>query len=263
MRFLFPKIVPIVLTAIAMSSGIAKANNIPVANPGFEEPDQTVEAFPGAGVVGFFEFNPPTNWELYDPNNLVPPDVNASNAFGNAFTGAWKPSDLFPPVPEGDQIVSIYVVPPGAGVVGLSQTTSVNIQPKTRYNLSVAIGNPETADGFFDGFPGYTLELLAGDTIIATDNNTVSIDESDFRRASVSYTSTSDDIYVGEPLAIRLINPNLDNNSGPDGNNGREVTFDDVQLQAFAVPESGAFSWQLSLLLVSIGAIMRIKPKNS
>ncbi|MDJ0719385.1 MAG: hypothetical protein QNJ54_35065 [Prochloraceae cyanobacterium] len=211
----------------------AQAAIISLENPGFEIPEQTDQPFPGAG---FFDFNTPPGWGLYDPNGLIPEDASLATSF----TGGWKPSvAFFPTIPEGDQIGTIFLVPPGAGEVGFTQNSDTIIQPNTTYTLSVAVLNTPALPGaeIFAGFPGYRLELLAENTVIATDNNSVVVSEGGFETATVSYTSANDDIYLGESLGIRLINPNLNNASGLDGGNGIEVNFDDVELRATSVPE--------------------------
>ncbi len=230
------------VTIIALSlltSGIqansAQAAMITLENLGFESPEQTNEPAPGAG---FFDFETPPGWTLYDPNGLIPEDASLDTSF----TGGWKPSPaFFPIIPEGDQISSIFIAPPAAGTgeVGFFQSSGVTIEPNTNYMLSAAIGNTPSVSGseIFIGFPGYRLELLAGNTVIATDNNTLVIGEGEFATATVSYSSSKDDIYLGESLGIRLINSNLDNNSGLDGGNGVEINFDNVQLTVTSVPE--------------------------
>ncbi|ELR98687.1 hypothetical protein [Gloeocapsa sp. PCC 73106] len=252
----FSQIVTIFATAIVISPGIANAEFFEfVENPGFEEPVQTVEPIPD---VGPFDFATPPGWDLYDPNNLIPPNPDLSTSF----TGGWRPSDLFyPSVPEGEQISSIFLVPPGAGEVGLTQVIENFISPEIEYTLSVAVGNP--GGGGFDGFPGYRAELLAGDTVVAVDNNGLTIPEGSFERVTLVYDNRSgNDQGVGQPLTLRLVNLNLDNGSNPEGGNGIEVNFDDVRFQITSIPENGANSWQLSLLLVGIGTIMRIKPRK-
>ena len=238
----FDKIALFALTFVSFSVLIsdiqensAQAAIIGLENPGFESPEQTNEPVPGAG---FFDFDTPPGWTLYDPNGLIPEDASLATSF----TGDWKPSEaFFPIIPEGDQISSIFIAPPAAGTgeVGFFQSSGVTIQPNTTYNLSVAIGNTPGFSGaeIFIGFPGYRLELLAGNTVIATDNNTIVVSEGEFETATVSYSSSNDDIYLGELLGIRLINSNLNNNSGINVGNGVEVNFDNVQLTATSVPE--------------------------
>lgn len=256
----FGRVSSIILTAIAIYLGFntgvkpVQAAVISLENPGFESPEQTIQQVPGAG---FFDFDTPSGWDLYDPNNLIPDNASLETSF----TGGWKPSEaFFPDIPEGDQIASIFLVPPGAGEVGLAQDSGIVIQPNTVYTLSVAILNTPALPGveIFQGFPGYRLELLAGDNVIATDNNTLTISEGSFETARVSYTSSQDDVYLGEALSIRLINPNLDNGNGLNGGNGIEVNFDNVVLSSTSVPESTSNISFLFLGLIGTVSIRRV-----
>jgi hapalindole H/12-epi-hapalindole U/12-epi-fischerindole U synthase len=229
---------------IATNLNAAQAATISLANPGFEAPKQTNEPVPGAG---FFGFTTPLGWSLYDPNNLIPENAT----LGTPFTGGWQPSELFfSNVPEGEQIGSIFLVPPGLGEVGFVQNSGILIEPETKYTLSVAVLNTPNVTGseFFAGFPGYKLELLAGNTIISADNNSVVIDEGEFEQVSLSYNSLDSDLYLGQELGIRLINPNLNNGSGLDNGNGIEVNFDDVRLNASSITQTTAVSESNSIL---------------
>lgn len=235
----FKKVSSIIVSFLSMYLGVgikvnpAQAVAISLENPGFEIPEQTNEPVPGAG---FFDFDTPPGWDLYDPNELIPEDASLETSF----TGGWKPSEaFFATIPEGEQIGSIFLVSPGAGEVGFAQNSGVTIQRNTTYTLSAAVLNTPPLPGaeIFEGFPGYRLELLAGNSIIATDNNTIVISEGGLETATVSYTSSNNDIYLGEALSIRLINPNQNNGSGLDGGNGREVNFDNVELKATPVSE--------------------------
>ena len=247
----------LIATSVSISIGItlnnsAQASNISLENSGFEAPEQTNSPIPGAG---FFDFETPPGWELYDPNNLIPNDASLATSF----TGGWKPSAaFFPSIPEGDQIGSIFLVPPGAGEVGFAQNSVTTIEPNTTYTLSAAVLDTPSLPGaeIFAGFPGYKLELLAGNEVIAVDNNTIMIGEGDFKTATVSYSSSKNDIYLGEALSLRLINLNLNNSSGFDGGNGVEVNFDNVQLSATSVPESQSV---IGYLLLGISLILMRK----
>ena len=206
---------------------------IDLQNSGFEDVEQTTTPIP---VAGFFDFVTPTGWQVYDPNNLIPDN----GGLDSSFTGSWKPSDVFfPDIPEGDQIASIFLgrdsegnSVAGQGKVGFAQTSDAKIQANTTYTLSAAILNTTGKDfGFFEGFPGYELQLVAGDTVLATAQNSELIDDGEFKRDSVSFTTSTDDNYLGEKLGVRLINLNENNGSNTvDGGNGIEVNFDDVQL---------------------------------
>ncbi len=92
--------------------------------------------------------------------------------------------------------------------------------------------------------------------VIATDNNTVVINEGSFETATVSYTSSKDDIYLGEALSVRLINPNLNDGNGFNEVNGVEVNFDNVELSAASVPEFTSIINLLALGLIGTSSLM-------
>ena len=242
-----------ILIGISTNNNSAQAFNISLENPSFEFPEQTTAPVPDAG---FFDFETPPGWELYDPNGLIPPD-NAS--LETSFTGGWQPSAaFFADIPDGEQIGTIFLVPSGAGEVGFAQSSIATIQPNTTYTLSAAVLNTPGLPGvqIFEGFPGYRLELLAGNTVIAADDNTVAVNEGEFETATVSYSSSNNNTFVGEALGIRLINSNLDNGSNPNGGNGVEVNFDNVIVSATSVPESQSI---VSYLLLGMSLILMRK----
>jgi hypothetical protein len=142
--------------------------------------------------------------------------------------------------------------------------------------------NPSSAQEatiFFDyqGFPGYIVQLLADDEVIAEDINSVLIAEGDFAEISLSLT-VGDSLFVngtnliGMALGIRLLNQNTDLNgsfpplSPPLGSNqcesendqpcsavswSSEVDFDNVQLSVSAVPVPAAI-WLFGTALIGL-----------
>ena len=80
------------------------------------------------------------------------------------------------------------------GEYGMEQTLTTTLEANTTYALSVDIGNIATGsseDGqtfFLDGLPGYRVELLAGDSVVAADDNSLfgSIAEGEFGTATVT-----------------------------------------------------------------------------
>jgi len=230
-----------------MNIAPAKAASIAISNAGFEEPNlEGVEPIVGNEI---FTFETPPGWELYDPSNLIPTDRNLSTSY----PGVWNPSSDFftDEAPEGDNIGAIFLnQSPGSGVVGLSQTLTDTLQANTQYTLEVEVGNPGSP--FFAGFPGYKIQLLAGDTVIAEDNNTLNIAEGDFSTSTIVYSTSSNDFNLGQPLQIRLLNT-LENN-------GLEVNFDDVRLSTTSIPESDL---SLSLLVLGMGFLVVKRGINS
>lgn len=219
-----------------------KAAEIAISNSGFEEPSLAgLEPIVGEEI---FTFTTPPGWQLYDPNGLIPADTNLATSY----PGVWNPSPTFfaDEAPEGENIGAIFLNQAlNSGVVGFTQTLANTLQANTEYTLKVEVGNP--GSDFFAGFPGYGVQLLAGNTIIAEDNNTLAVVEGEFNTTTISFTTTTKDLNLGEPLQIRLLNT-LEST-------GLEVNFDNIRLSANpvdlqSVPESNSI-W--SLLILAIG----------
>lgn len=147
-------------------------------------------------------------------------------------------------MPEGRNAALVYLAgQPGAGEAGLFQTLGATLQPSTQYTLSVAVGNidsgtglpPFDGFGFFNlaGFPGYRVELRAGDVLLAADDNSLQTADGTFATATVEATIGADHLALGQPLTIRLVNLNL---PGTPDEPGIEVDFDQVLLQAVPIP---------------------------
>lgn len=195
---------------------------IPIENAGFEVPELANEDFTLGAVPG---------WDIYDPNDLVPenPTTETSNV------DVFNPSATYYPdeAPQGENVGDVYLVQaPGSGVAGLSQTLDTVLKANTDYTLQVEVGNPEGnfEDNDLTGFPGYRVELLAGDIVLAAEQNNLYIEEGTFSTSEVTFTATADSPYLGQELGIRLVNVL----QGP----GLQVDFDNVSLTAQALPDT-------------------------
>jgi hypothetical protein len=160
----------------------AVAAPIPMTNPGFE-------ADFAAG--GTFPVGPVTGWPAYDPLNLLPQPGN--------FTGVINPTGTsffnFADAPEGRNAALLFCEGTiGQGPIGLSQTLDAVLEAYTTYTLTVEVGNiasgiglpPFDSFGFYDldGFPGYSIQLLANGVVLAEDFNSLAIPEGEFRTAT-------------------------------------------------------------------------------
>ena len=245
--------------------GPAGAAPIAVINPGFED-------ISGETVQSEFTFGALNGWDLYDPDGvagagmgggyfigtLTPqPDPGNPGGFINFTDGAL----------EGARVGIAFDfagndVGNGGGEYGFVQTLAAVLAANTRYDLSVGIGNIASgnslASGFFnlDGFPGYRVDLLAGDEVIASDNNTLAgtIPEGEFRLSTVSFTTGVSHARLGEALAIRLVNLNVLDPTFPAAD--LEVDFDNVQLSAVVVPLP-AMAPVVALLLAGAVSVRR------
>ncbi len=195
------------MTCMFTATQLVLGDIIPVENGGFEDPvlvdDEFIEDAPG--------------WVAYDPDELGPIGVY----------GCWNPPiGAYPDeAPEGNNIGWIYwFAVMDAEVMGMSQTLKATLQADTSYTLTTWVGNAKGYGKFpeLDGFPGYRIELVAGDTVLVSDNNSLVINDGEVGLSSINYIAGADDPNLGLALTIRLIKL-LD---AP----GVEVDFDDVVL---------------------------------
>jgi len=211
----------------------ASAALITIQNSDFESPATAPGTFTGGQTFG------PDGWSVY---NTVAPS-------GLRYFGVWNPSGTLSysdPIPDGQRVGVVFLDNSGAlEEAGLMQTLSATLLLSTQYTLTVALGNfgPSAGDPWdFTGFPGYRVDLLAGGTVIASDNNTLAPGEGRFLTSTVSFTTGSSHALAGQALGIRLVNLN---------GTGVEVNFDKVQLDAVAVPEPAS-----GLIAVLSGALL-------
>ena len=216
---------------------------VTVLNHGFEEPylggnlppqyagDVPATAFP----VGA----PPSGWAPF------------GGVGGTAFVGVLNPGVMaveplatyFPGgAPEGENVaLTFFDGHQGGAEFGIQQTLSATLQPRTRYTLTVEVGNiasgvsvvqPYASFGFFDlrGFPGYRIDLLAGETVIGSDDNSLLPDEGEFLTSTFDIVIGNDHEGLDESLAIRLVNLNIQDVNDPVVD--LEVDFDNVRLDA-------------------------------
>ncbi len=203
------------------SGGGGIAVPIVVQNPGFE----ANPVADGTYTVTVF----PTGWTKYDPNNIIGQNYNSMGILNPTGTVLYPAG-----APEGKNVALVFLwrMQTDGIPVGFSQQLTATVQPKTLYTLQVRIGNIAAMMGDpwdLTGFPGYRVELLAGNTVLAQDNNTLLPNEGTFLESKVVYSTGAADPTLGQPLGIRLINLN-------NANSGIEVNFDDVRLDALVMP---------------------------
>jgi hypothetical protein len=167
-----------------------------------------------------------------------------SNVDVSTAGGVWNPGlpgTAFPGyegnAPEGQNIA--YV-----NSSGIKQVLTKMFAVETTYTLTVKVGNT-------DGFPwtGYKVQLLAGETVLAEDDNTVAIATGTFGTSTVTYTYDSgDSALLGQALQIRLLCLG----------EGGEADFDDVQLTAEA-PTPVPYVVTLTLAVNNEGSATEVK----
>lgn len=220
------RFIPIPLTisfaVLAILASRADAVSLTVNNSSFESPT----AAPGNFVGG--ESSGPANWSVYE---TAPFD-------DYRYFGVWNPTgttSYLDPTPHGSNMGVVFLLnTTSIGEAGLVQVLSSTLQLSTTYTLRTEVGNfaPVVGSPYdFTGFPGYRVDLLAGGTVIATDNNTLAPEEGRFLTSTVTFTTGLSHVNAGQALSIRLVNLN---------GTGVEVNFDDVRLEAVPVPEPAA-----------------------
>jgi hypothetical protein len=182
---------------------------IPVTNAGFEDPVLAEDDWTWLEVSGW-------TW------------------IGGEGPGIWHVTIAdFDPViaPEGQNILYTENAVGDAG--GVAQVLTETFAANTDYTLTVEVGN-----SYFYYFAGYSVQLLAGGTVIAEDNDTLWPEYMNWATSTVVYTyNPADSALVGQPLEIRLLNLGLDKDNPPDNTVG--VEFDNVTLSYVAGAESG------------------------
>lgn len=186
---------------------------------------------------------------MYDPGFIINQNANS--------VGVIRPDvpQLFFPTgaPEGVNAALVFLAGPQSAEAGLRQTLTSTLQANRRYRCSVQVGNiasgtslPGSADGggvFYnlDGFPGYRIDVLAGASVIASDNNSIgaTIPEGEWREARFYFDVTNSHPQLGQTLGIRVVNLKF---PGSTNAPNIEVDFDDVRLITGPIPVAATLS---------------------
>jgi hypothetical protein len=249
-------VVLVVLALVLVASSRVIGQTITIVNHGFE-----------TDIVGngsYISEVTPAGWSRFDPTGLLDRPIYND-------LGVLNPTNtpLYPGgAPEGSKVALIFLVPEDEDdfnqPAGLQQTLLATLQASTRYTLTVQVGNiaPDGTPGssILNGFPGYRIEFLAGNTLLAQDNNTLAPGEGIFALSTIQFTTGATHVALGQSLTIRLLNLNLNHPLS-----GVEVNFDDVQFSATAVPEPATSALALASLTFGITAWQRHRkhPRSS
>jgi lysophospholipase L1-like esterase len=94
----------------------------------------------------------------------------------------------------------------GADFATIQQTVGAFLEAHALLNVKVAIGQRLAGDSYQSTYGGYNVELLAGNTIIGSDSNTITPAAGTFADASFSVVSDAlDPSLLGQPLSIVLM----------------------------------------------------------
>jgi len=211
------------LFALLISCGaqLALAANVPIANAGFEDVVLTCAAGPSCYSQG---------------------SIGAWTGTGSSYT--FKPSvgpgGTFPSgIPEG---VNVAALGDGAGIGVVVQTLGITLQPNATYTLTFSVGSRTDYP-----FAGYSVELLAGSTTVASDSS-LAPPPGTFATGRIVYSSTNTNPLLGQSLAIRLT-----------GNLPGQADFDQISLDLTQTTISSSASqiasgagWKTTLTIVNV-----------
>ena len=199
-----------VLVLVVTGTATPDQRTITIVNPGFEDPVLAEDGYTWLDVPGWTQV-------------------------GGEGPGIWHVTSAdFDPVvaPEGQNVLYTENAVGDAG--GVAQVLTETFAADTDYTLTVEVGNSYY---YYNG--GYSVQLLAGETVIAEDNDTLWPDYKAWATSTVQYTYDSSHAdLVGQPLEIRLLNLALDKDSPP-ADTAVGVEFDNVTLSYDAGAEPG------------------------
>ena len=160
-------------------------------------------------VNSSFEDNQPPNpvatpWKSNPNGTYATGLLNGWTISGTG--GTWQPSTI--PFPSGVQDgTNVAFVNSGASIFQALNPVADSLARLTQdltYTLSVYVGQRASEPSKYGW--GYTDELLAGGTVIATEN-TLTPGAGNFALSEITYTADAFDPYLGYPIVITVQNP--------------------------------------------------------
>jgi hypothetical protein len=158
------------MTAAAFCTPVLSAASIPVVNHSFETPNFAACGF-GSTDFGWF------NGSAWNPGL-------GEECFWNGFPDG---------VTDGDQTGFV-------NSSAMEQVVAATLQPSTTYTLMVDVGR--RSDGF--DMKKYKIQLVAGETVIAEDNNELVPPLGGFETSVITADIGPSHPELGEPLKIKL-----------------------------------------------------------
>jgi len=179
---------------------------------------------PSADAASILVNNPSFETPVLPPGGFTTPIPSWTSGVN---TGVFHPTAAqFPVVPDG--VNTAFDGPGGSNIIEqvLSSTLAVGT-----YTLRVDVGNRLDFP-----YAGYLIQLLAGSTVLAQDNNTLSPGPGLFVTSTVTFTALAGNPNLGQALDIRLSTINTGQ---------AQTNFDNVRLDftsTAAVPEPSSLA---------------------
>jgi lysophospholipase L1-like esterase len=184
---------------------------VAVGNPSFEAvglSDGGVTAESGARFA----------WAFDTPANT---QAGYWNTLPGAYTGA--DGNSAPAGGSGGTLLWLFNDQPGGAGPTVTQTLAETLYADAVYTLTVGVGRRLPTDPYGTRYGGYRVELLAGDTVIASSVNAVTPAAGRFFDVTLTVNTLGlDPALLGQPLTIRF--------GIPDGGSRAVVDFDNVRL---------------------------------
>ena len=238
-RFHAANDVPVLVEASDMITWSGQATQLDPNIDDDGESDVTYEwsADPATGVVASIVFDPN---DIEEPTVTITKDFSIISIANHSFEDivradgvegdltSWTAPDvgarIFNPgitgyvgyggeAPDGENVLWVN------GVGAASQVLADTLTADSTYTLTVYVG----CNGYYPGSP-YKVELVAGETVLAADDNSIKLKVDVFELSEIEFDSADvDPALLGEPLQIRLwCTKHIDY--------GAESNFDDVHL---------------------------------
>ncbi|MBM4024592.1 MAG: hypothetical protein FJ280_04195 [Planctomycetes bacterium] len=209
---------------VVLFAGSLSATPVAIENAGFETP---------VLLDGYYTVDPsaPHNWPAPPAVYVHPPIPGWTLPLGQ-IAGVFNPTGSHFPseAPAGQNVAYINLT----GY--FSQTLAATLAPSTVYTLTVSVGNRwDSPGGRALDIGTYGIELLAGGTVLAEDDNSLSPADGEWLTSTISFVSLPGNPLLGQPLEIRFsqvgsVSPAV----------YHQVNFDDVRLDASPIPAPGA-----------------------
>ena len=205
---------------------LSLAANVPIANAGFEDVVLPCTAAPDCYSVGSV-----AGWMGTGRFSTLKASVGPGGTYPSG-------------IPEG---VNVAALGDDSGSGVLVQTLGITLQPNTTYTLTFSVGSRADYP-----FAGYSVELLAGSTTVASDSS-LAPPSGTFATGRIVYSPTNASPLLGQSLGIRLTG-NLT------GNVPGQADFDKISLDASSptITSSSASQiasgagWKTTLTIVNL-----------